>query len=171
MDNGLFMFHANSGLMGVIVTHVDDILWAGPSLLETGVIDRLKSLLNISSEQSSAFCYIGISMEQAGDSTIRISQDNYIVSMEPVVISRERLQQKNSALTKHERSQLCSVMGKINWVSGISRPDIGFSAGQISLSANHAMVSDLIAANKLINHVKNGASGVLLREVLSRGHF
>ena len=161
IDNGLFMLHEKGLLVGLIVTHVDDILWGGEVSFEENVIKKLKVSLHISTEQDSAFRYLGVNVKQAADSTITISQAAYVDSLEPIEISCERLAEKEGLLTSSERQKLRGVMGQINWLAGISRPDIGFSSGQICRSSEHATVSDMVAANKLIYHIKNNQSDIV----------
>ena len=160
LDSGLFFVHGE-GLEGIIVIFVDDILWGGTDKFQKKVIVKLKSSLNVGSEQSEAFKYVGILMKQEEDRSIRISQGSYVESMKTIDISEERMNQKDEKLSPEERTKLRSVMGQINWVSNITRPDIGFSAGQISMSGSKATVSDMIAANKLVRNIKETQSSIL----------
>lgn len=81
--------------------------------------------------------------------------------MKAINISEERVAQKNDSLSKEERTQLRSIMGQINWACNISRPDVGFAAGQVNMSANKATVADIVAANKLVRHIKDTQSSIL----------
>ena len=161
LDNGLFMKHDINGIMGLLCTFVDDILWCGSEKFYTEVVVKLKTILHVGSEQTTAFQYIGIKMSQESDYSIRISQERYIEDkLQPIQISIERSKQKNNTVTKGERKQLRSLMGKINWVSGISRPDIGFNTGLINTS-RQATVKDILEVNKLVCHIKNTNTDIL----------
>ena len=157
IDNSLFTMHLNDELVGLIASYVDDILWAGNMYFQDKVIVRLKSELHVGSEQVEAFSYIGIKLKQDKDFSITLSQNSYIDNLKLQELSPSRMKQKNDTLTKLERRQLRGVVGKINWVRRISRPDIGFSAGMIT-AGSKATVSDVLAANKLVKYVKDTPS-------------
>ena len=160
LDNGLFLRHENTLLIGMIVVFVDDLLWGGSSEFETTVIIPLKEALHVGSEHSSAFKYLGIKLEQNSNHTITLDQKVYIESLKLVEVSEDRLNNPSDLLTQDERKQLRSSMGQVNWAHSISRPDIGFSAGQISISTK-ATVKDITEANKLIEHLKNTQTSIL----------
>ena len=58
---------------------------------------------------------------------------------------------RNSPLTAAERLQYRSVVGQINWVAGISRPDTSFSVYEASTKT----VADVYHVNKIIRNGKN----------------
>ena len=64
---------------------------------------------------------------QNSDYSIYIQQNNYIASISEISLPKERMSDLNSSLTETERTQYKSVNGQLNWVAGISRPDISFS--------------------------------------------
>ena len=49
----------------------------------------------------------------------------------------------NSLLTEAERTQYRSAVGQLNWVAGISRPDINFSVCEASTKLKYATVADV----------------------------
>mgnify|MGYP006992707720 CR=1 FL=1 len=66
-DNGLFFMHQKGELIGLLLIYVDDVLWGGTTEFSTNVISKLKLELEVGSEQSSAFKYIGLNITQAED--------------------------------------------------------------------------------------------------------
>ena len=125
-DQGLFYWHSSKGLEGILVCFVDDLLWGGSQTFEDKIIMKLRNIFDISKENSRIFKYIGIDLKQNSDFSVVINQSSYLKSVNPISISKERQLQKKEALTKVEKRQLRGAVGQLNWVSGISRPDIVF---------------------------------------------
>ena len=159
-DYGLFFMHQEGKLIGLLILYVDDILFGGNDRFLQEVIEKLKTIFEISSEQESAFKYLGISIMQAEDGTITVDQKQYINNIKQIPISSERSCEKDSTLTSQERTLLKSVVGKLNWATGISRPDLGFLVGTIMTSKN-ATVKDILTANKIINQAQNSQTSIL----------
>ena len=162
IDNSLFMSHNSSGsIVGVIAVFVDDVLYGGTVNFLNEVICNLRKSLLVGSEQSIALEYLGIHVEQKESCKITLNQNSYIDSLKIIEISEKRLKEKLDKVSQEERKMLRSSVGQLNWLCTMSRPDIGFTIGQISLSSNQATVSDIYNTNKLINHVKNTKTSIV----------
>ena len=161
-DQGFFFWHSDDGLdlEGIIVCFVDDQLWGGSEWFERHVIDKLRHIFKIGCEHSSAFKYIGIDLVQKSDFSICINQGSYVESLEPISLDRSRKLQKDEPITVQERSKLRSLIGQLNWITGVSRPDIGFGVCQLSSVFKQATVNHLIKANKLLRQVKNSSGTI-----------
>ena len=155
LDCGLFYWHNEGQLEGILVCFVDDVLWSGAKVFETSVIDKLRNEFDVSLEQNTLFSYIGINCKQNEDMSITIDQLSYIDSIKEIDIKPERLLEKNQPVTESERSQLRSVAGQLNWACNISRPDMGYGACEVSTSIPNATVNSLINANKWVKHIKD----------------
>ena len=166
IDNGMFLMHVEGELIGMLVIFVDDVLWGGTHVFKEKVISKLKSELEVGSEKDSAFEYIGISMVQNEDYSIVINQKQYIDSiLEMIELTRDRESQKNSLISSTERKLLKSAVGRLNWVSGITRPDISFMVGTVC-TGRKATVEDLIKTNKIIKHVKSTPTDILFPQLI-----
>ena len=154
IDSGLFMKHEKDSLVGLLIVFVDDLLWGGDRTFEATVIKELKQSFTVGCEQSRVFKYIGINLNQADDYSITLNQEAYIKSIHTIPIDTERSTEKTDTITTSERKELRSAVGKLNWISGISRPDIGFSVTDISTSKK-ANVENMLKTNKVIMHIKN----------------
>ena len=152
-DSGLFFFRT-SVLEGVIVTYVDDQVWGGTEKFAKEVIKKLVNTFSISSENSTAFQYIGINTKQKKNMSIQIDQNHYAASLKDIAISESRRQQKHEPLTSLEQSQLKSMIGKANWLATMTRPDISFQVCFIGSSQEDATVNNILCMNKLIRHIK-----------------
>ena len=165
-DGGLFIKHHEGKLDGLILIYVDDLLWGGTLNFVSEVVLKLKEVFEVSSEHSTAFQYLGIDMNQAEDYSICISQENYVNRLKHIPVSEERSRLKEEVINDEERQQLRSVVGKLNWLSGSTRPDISFNVGQISFGKK-AKVKNLILANDVINQARNSQTDILFPKLKS----
>ena len=149
-DKAFFMWKKDGVVEGLIVVHVDDFLWTGSGLFFENVICPLKSVFKISKECGSSFKYIGIHISKENES-IRLDQGQYIDSIVELEVDNKS---KDSLLDKEQKKKFRGLVGQINWASGITRPDISFSACQISTVQSNPKVLDAVAANKSLADLK-----------------
>lgn len=152
-DPSLFIYHQNSRLHGIMMIHVDDILWAGSEQFVTKVIDQIRATFKISSECRSAFKYVGLEINQTKEG-IYLSQKQYASEIEEVKIDNHRKKNLNLPLTDEETSELRAITGKLNWLATETRPDLAFTVSQLGSSRATATVKTLIKANKIVRRVK-----------------
>ena len=153
LDPGLFIYHSNSELCGIMMIHVDDILWAGVDKFEADVIDKVRATFNISSECKSAFRYLGLEVTHTVNG-IYLSQRKYVSELQEVPIENHRKQCVNSPLTEKEKTQLRSISGKLNWLSTETRPDLAYKVSQLASNMKNPTIKSLINANTIIKYVK-----------------
>ena len=153
-DNGLFYFHRDSKLEGIVTVHVDDLLWGGTDMFQVKVIDRLCTVLKFGSRNSKAFNYVGMEVSQNDDYSIEIRQDSYIRSIKPICLISDQVLDKSRSLSESEKSYVRSVIGQLNWVACVTRPDLSFDVSHASSRIMHATVKDVVDINKIIKRVK-----------------
>ena len=152
LDQGLFTYAPDGVLSGILICHVDDILFGGTEQFCTEVIPSLENTFEIGSRSSSSFVYIGISLKQLSDCNILVNQKSFTDSIRYLEIPKDR--KNTEPVTEAERTQLRAVIGQLNWISGVSRPDLSFDVCQLSSNVKHAKVSDMIYANKVIKRAQ-----------------
>ena len=67
----------------------------------------------------------------------------------------KRLSDKFSPLSNDEKSALRGALGQLNWLSGMSRPEISFMVSDLSSKVNKAVINDILEVNKVIMFVQN----------------
>ena len=152
-DHALFMWHKNGALEGILVAHVDDFVFSGTDQWQKSVMDVLRSKFKISAEAERSFKYIGIDVDQHGD-VIKINQEDYIQSLEPIPILRGRAQEKDDILDKSEKRALKSLCGKLQWVTTNTRVDMAYDTCVTSNVGKYPLVRNIIEANKTIRKMK-----------------
>ena len=110
---------------------------------------------SISSKAAQELNYLGLHVTQKGDFGVLIDQVAYIQSIEPLEISIGRRALKSDFCTTAESSQFRRLVGKLNWVSTQTRPDISFDVCMLSSVMKKPQVSDLILANKVLLKAKD----------------
>ena len=162
-DNGIFIFNEpGTGTMdGMVILHVDDIMWSGNEETLLPIINLLKESFQISGESEGAFTYIGIHNTQKPDGSIILDQSTYTSSIVPIPMTAERLKDPQQTLTKDETTSLRSALGQLNWLANMTRPDISYTVSRISGHIKNATVADIKEVNKLIKYVGDTPSSVL----------
>ena len=138
-------------LIGILLCHVDDMIFGGKVEFHKNVIEKLKFIFKFGSEESNAFKYVGIEISQNDDYRINIQKLNYIQSIEEIPI---RKQPKDDVLTDKEKTLCRRIVGQLNWIAGISRPDVSFYICEASTKLNNSTISDAVKINKIVRYVK-----------------
>ena len=154
-DKCLFVWHEKEGnkLMGILVAHVDDFQYCGSSSF-IKIIDKLKTIFKISSQQQSKFKYIGVNVNQEKDMTIKIDQNEYCKDLKEIPIQTSRKLKPNEPLTEEEKAQLKSAAGRIQWATSQTRPEMAYFTCQVSNVGKKPCVKQIIEANKAIRRLK-----------------
>ena len=159
-DKGVFFWYSAIGLEGIMASFVDDQLWGGTETFERDVVQKLRKTFDISCENEIAFKYIGIEMVQGNDFSISIAQKKYIASITTVEMDVCRRKEKTEELTPTEKKQFRALVGQLNWIAGISRPDVSFVVCQLSTVFNKATVQDMLRAMKVLKYLKGSELAV-----------
>ena len=154
VDPALFFWEDNNNLIGILACHVDDMIWGGNENFKLNIIDKLKNIFTFGSEETDAFTYLGIQLSQDEDYSVVINQSSYINGISEIELTKER-KERNSSLTNEEKTLYRSAVGQLNWVAGMSRPDISFSVCEASTKFKQATIADVIYVNKIIRNLKN----------------
>ena len=150
-EDALFYFKENDKLLGLITTHVDDFLNGGNLIFKKKVLDLIDNKFDFGKECEMEFRYVGINMRQE-NGFIEIDQNHFINALEEInVVSKDQTQ----LLSEPEKKLFRGIVGSINWVSLISRPDISFEVVDLSTKFQAPTVGDMILANKAVRKIKN----------------
>ena len=157
LDPSVF-YYFTTKLEGLLLCHVDDFCYAGSEKFEA-VIDDIKSTFKISSEDSTAFKYLGVEIQQCRKG-IYVSQSIYTDELEESNINSVRKKNKALPVNDEERSTLRSAIGQLNWLSTQTRPDISFDVCEQSNSFKTATINTLMKTNKIIRKVKQNKTSL-----------
>ena len=159
-DQGIFYWKDMVGvIIGILICFVDDLLFGGTKQFENA-IENLKKTFQVGTENSVTFQYIGIHLHQDEDKSITINQESYIKTINPIIISNEQKRNSQCLLQRGEVTLLRGAIGRLNWVAGITRPEISFYTCEISTRIKTAKVADIIVINKVIKFIQSTPSSI-----------
>ena len=75
-DQAIFIWHFGNKQHGVITIHVDDFCFVGSEIFQTRVMDRLRHLFKIKSEEVAEFQNIGLNIKKNRDK-VKLAQNEY----------------------------------------------------------------------------------------------
>ena len=121
-------------------TRIDDVFrWQhtmGWHRWVQGRCNRLLRTFTIGSKFSQAFTYLGIEIDQNYNKSIAIHQNNYARAIQPILLTTNQLTEKDLKIPQEGISAVRSLVGQLNWLSGISRFDISFDTCNIQQHEN-----------------------------------
>ena len=149
LDPSVYVYHVNKALCGFCVLHVDDFLIGGNSLFHQNVVSKLVSEFVVSSRKNGQFTYVGWDINQTKN-YIEIDQMTYQEGISTIELSRARCQETEHECSQAEKRSYQQLLGKLQWISSQSRPDIRYSVLECSLMANKPKVKDVLRINKVV---------------------
>lgn len=151
LDPAIFYYYTDC-LEGLIICHVDDFLFGGSPRFAK-VITYIKENFKISREDSVAFKYVGLNIQQCKNGVF-VGQPDYIKELEEIPVTYEKRQDINALLKGEDKENLRSLIGQLNWISTQTRPDLSYNVCSLSNSYKVATVETLLNANKVVRKAK-----------------
>ena len=148
-DKAMFYYKINNKLCGIMLIHVDDFIIAGNTQFKKDILKRVLEKYDISKHSSMMFKFIGMTISQTKEA-IKLEQYEYANSIQPVKINPSQNLDKDRQLNEEEVTQYRSLLGKLQWLANISRPDIKFDVFQSSRVGNVKTVGNLMQLNKIV---------------------
>lgn len=150
IDQALFYHRDETKLNGLVLLHVDDFLTCGNAKFKKDIIRPLLQKYDISKHISGNFVYIGMTVSQDSEG-ISVDQFDYASHVKIVQLEKARRLQKDSELTPDERTCYLSLLGKLSWLSHITRPDLKYDVYHFSRKNKSAVVQDLMDLNGVVS--------------------
>ena len=156
LDKALFMFYCpiTRKLIGILLIHVDDFLYAGTAKFKNEVIKKIIERFEISKMSDGCFIFIGWNLVQA-DNKISVDQIGYAKTMTLHCFENQRRKQRDDALTSSETTAYQAMVGQLNWLACQTRPDIKFDVLTLSTSLKNPTVDNMISCNKIIQKAQS----------------
>ena len=155
-DDAFFYWNLNGEIKGLVSIHVDDFIFCGDSDFESKLQEYVLETFNVGSKHESEFTYLGWDVSQSVKGDITISQHDYISKdLSTLPLTDKRKSQHNYALSNDEFKAYKSQVGKLQWLSIQTRPDISFEVCQLSNHLSDPTVKDIISLNKVVSKLKN----------------
>lgn len=155
-DKALFYWKTTK-LEGIWVIHVDDFLVCGTGKFQK-LVNEICTKFQVSKVQDGNTCrYIGLDIKDQDDAII-LSQHDYLEIVTPIKVPDRGL---DDLLTAEEIKGYQSLLGKLNWLSCNSRPDLKFDVFFYSQYNKTPKVKDLKGLNAVVKRVKKRGTSIL----------
>ena len=138
---------AGGQVLGLVVCHVDDLLWCGAPEMQD-VMGKLQEELRFGALEQGSFSYCGRELTQTPEG-IRVTCPNTAAKVRPVHLTQQRRAQKD-----HPATDSGSILGSLNWVARVCRPDISYELSVLQSIQKKAVVQDLLDCNRLLRDVQ-----------------
>ena len=143
-----FALDDNGCTIGLLVSHVDDILFSGSQDFHDKIMSKFLQKFRLGSLKRNLFDYCGATIE-VSRGLITMSHEHYakrIILPEPLSGDTERL------LTQPEYKTFRTILGKLTWLATTSRPDLAYEVNVLSQHQSNPQVKHM---NDLVTAVKN----------------
>ena len=155
-DTCLYYLRNEDGtLAGVLGAHVDDTITAGKGDRFDAAIAKLKKRFPYRKWRIGSGEFCGITYHQDPKTfEITYHQRDYAQHLRPILLSKERLKDKEAKATDKEISALRAINGAANWLSSQSRPDLCVQTSFSQQCFPEPRVKHLLYANQLVHRAK-----------------
>ena len=100
------------------------------------------------------FFHLGLELS-ADENGFTIHQIQYVHELNLLEINEARKINTHDEVTADEKTGMRSAIGKLNWLTGQTRPDIAFEVSVAASKVHQARIRELIDLNKLIKKTKS----------------
>ena len=159
IDPAFFCYYEGDKLEGILISHVDDFLYAGNEVFMNKVIRVIEQKYAISSHYEGDFEYVGLSLQSSCDG-ITMNQTTFNEKLETIKLGADKMKNNERILDDNEKRLYQQLLGRINWLSHQSRPDLAFDAFSASLASQSPTVQDVKLLNKVVSKVDNGLNNI-----------
>ncbi|CAE7503333.1 RE2, partial [Symbiodinium sp. CCMP2456] len=135
-------------LCGMIVSHVDDLLFGGDAEAEKSLL-AVGDQLGFRDVTRNEFTWCGKFFQKRADGSVTLSMKAYHENLRAVFVSKPRKSDVASPLTAVEHRQLRALLGSFQWLVAQLRFDLAFSVSSLQ-GESPPTVGTLLRANLLV---------------------
>ena len=162
-DDAMYTYHDEKGkLIGIVSLYVDDFNSAGTKDFHKKVTDPLQKRFTFGKKEEGSFRFTGLDILHT-ENGIVVKQNDYRDSLEEVQIDNN--DDPNRELNLKEYKQFRGAVGKLQWLSEGTRPDLAYDTLSMSMKTKHATVADMRKLNKIVKKAREGDSVVTFKRV------
>lgn len=162
-DKSVFRY-GHEQIKGIILIHVDDILYFGSDKFLKSVVQPFKDTFQISRDESEVFKYVGIQIKQ-NTHNLEISQKQYLDTMKLDLLPSEATADKYRFATDAEKKIFRQGVGQLGWISSISRPEASFMYCHLSTLQSKPQVVDFLKYKKAVKDLKSSESIIKIEKI------
>lgn len=160
LDKSLFRAYYSNKMSGILLTHVDDVFYAGNTNFREEIIRSLLKTFKISRQDVGTFTYLGLQIRQEPSHLISVCQDEYASTISQYRFSPTRRMELDDSLTAEETTSFQCILGKINWITRRTRPDLSYDTMEMATYAKSPRVRHMLALNKVVRKIHETSSTI-----------
>ena len=149
-------------VVGLLLTHVDDLMLLVQKDLELVVKNEIQKHFPVDGWQSGTFDYVGCSYT-CSEEEVLIQQTNYVDGRVDKVTAKSL---ENGEVSREQIEENRTSIGSLSWLAKQTRPDLQFSVSQAQRKQSNPSPEDLKKTNKLVDQAmtyKN--NGVRIKKI------
>ena len=155
-ENATYVMNTPDGQIdGMLICHVDDIVWCGGDLTQAAMT-QLQTKFAFGKIEDTSFKYCGRMITQDRDG-ISVTCPYGLDKTRPIQVTPQRKSCRAAPATNDEQSQLRSVLGSINWVVRVCRPDLAYDTNRLQTCVQKPCVQDLLDCNALLRRAQTSS--------------
>ena len=148
-ENAAYVMNKPDGSVdGLVISHVDDLLWCGGDLTQQAM-DNVQKKLKFGRTADTTFKFCGRMISQ-DDEGIHVTCPHGLERTTPIALSTARKANRGGEATHKEQSQMRSVLGSLNWIVRVNRPDLAYDTSRLQSCVQKPCVQDLVDCNSLL---------------------
>ena len=163
LDKAVFTYTKET-LEGVIIVHVDDLLFFGTEGFIEHVISPFKKVFKISREDAEMFKYVGINIEQK-NGLLSLDQREYLDSLKTDLLSKDAMKDKLRFVDEKEKLIFKQAVGQLGWMAGLSKPEASFMFCALSTVQKSPQVADFAKYQKIVKDLKSSQTFIKIRKL------
>ena len=140
---------ADGSVEGLLVVHVDDLMWTGGPMMESKMKQTCEAY-KFGKIEMKFIPLLGPRSEE-GCKSVTVTCPNLIDRVKPVYVSAEDKTNKDRRVGDEVQGQLRSVIGPLAWLVRVCRPDLAYGVSKLQPRAHEATYEDVKYANTLIS--------------------
>ncbi|CAE7722529.1 GIP, partial [Symbiodinium necroappetens] len=156
VEAALFILSEGNKLLGILISHVDDLFSAGEGKRYNETLNEMETELHLTVKRGT-FRFCGKNILQKGGE-IFIDQMDAIEGIDYVLLPTDRRKAMNSPLTESEKTAFRGLIGQMGWVVRQSRPDLMVNVSIAAQSMGAPRVQDVVRLNKAVKMLKDTSS-------------
>ena len=164
LDYGVYYYWVGGQLEGIVMVHVDDLIYAGTTRFQRKVIGEFTNMFTAGSQDHTDFVYVGWHLRQSTEG-ITLSQDNYVEKVSKPDMDKLKDRDGEEVLNEEEQTNFRRMVGSINWLAMNTRPDICFDAMELACNFGKARVKDSKRAGRILSKVSDRSLELIFRDL------
>ena len=157
LEPALFYLRRGGQLLGILVTHVDDLEGGLHHTVLDSAFSKTQKVLEFSTNHFKSFIFRGREIQQTAQNHVDVSMRNYALSLKPVKIDTERRKHLRAPLTAEEKETFQSSAGELGWLARQLRCDLAYEHGVVQRSKNETCIADFLLLKQFVGQAKRGA--------------